>query len=108
MTLLTPTVTARVTSTADAPNFGEVAELYDLVRPGYPLGLLTSMLDYAQVGPGDTALEIGAGTGQAPLRIANAGLAVTALEPSPELAAIANRNFAAAGLTAQAVVTTFE
>ena len=45
--------------------FGEVAELYDSVRPSYPDALVDDVLAFAGAGPGDPALEVGAGTGKA-------------------------------------------
>jgi SAM-dependent methyltransferase len=89
-------------------NFGVFAESYDQARPGYPGILLEALLSYCQPGPGDAALEIGAGTGQATRAVAAAGLQVTALEPDARLAAIAERNFAVANLAAKTVVTRFE
>jgi SAM-dependent methyltransferase len=89
-------------------NFGVFADLYDRARPGYPGGLIDALFDYCQAAPGDAALEIGAGTGQATRAVAARGLRVTAIEPSAELAAIADRNFEIAGLSAETLVTTFE
>ena len=42
--------------------FGELAEEYDRVRPGYPAELVTDVLALAGPGP---VLEVGAGTGKA-------------------------------------------
>jgi SAM-dependent methyltransferase len=89
-------------------NFGRFADLYDRRRPGYPGALIEALFDYCRAAPGDAALEIGAGTGQATRAVAARGVRVTAIEPSPELAEIADRNFAIAGLSAETVVTTFE
>src|SRR5262249_34986086 len=43
---------------------------------------------YGNLHPGDRALEIGAGTGKATMKMAARGLDITALEPSPEMAAV--------------------
>jgi SAM-dependent methyltransferase len=72
--------------------FGDVAELYDLARPGYPTELVDEVLEFARVGPGDRALEVGAGTGKATVLFAERGLDLVALEPSAEMAAVLTRN----------------
>jgi SAM-dependent methyltransferase len=72
--------------------FGDVAELYDRVRPSYPSALVDDVLEFAGAGAGDRALEVGAGTGKATRLFADRGLTVLALEPSPEMARIARRN----------------
>jgi SAM-dependent methyltransferase len=66
--------------------FGEVAEDYARERPGYPDALLD---DVAALGR--RALEVGAGTGKATAGMLARGVAVTALEPSPEMAAVGRR-----------------
>lgn len=76
--------------------FGEVAELYDRLRPGYPDAVFDRIVEFAELRPGDRTLEVGCGTGRATLPLAERGLAVTALEPSPEMAVVARRNAATA------------
>lgn len=66
--------------------FGEVAELYDRYRPGYPEAVFDRILEHGDLGPGDPALEVGCGTGRATLPLARRRLRLTALEPSPEMA----------------------
>jgi SAM-dependent methyltransferase len=68
--------------------FGEIAEQYDAFRPSYPDALFDLIVEFSGVGPGDRALEIGAGTGKATSGFLARGVAVHALEPSPEMAAI--------------------
>ncbi|GGS82270.1 class I SAM-dependent methyltransferase [Nonomuraea spiralis] len=70
--------------------FGEVADEYDRVRPGYPAELLTDVLAYA----GGPALEVGAGTGKATELFATAGIDVVATEPDPAMAAVLARRVA--------------
>jgi SAM-dependent methyltransferase len=72
--------------------FGDVAELYDLARPGYPAELVDEVLEFAHAGRGDRALEVGAGTGKATVLFAERGLELLALEPSAEMAAVLSRN----------------
>jgi SAM-dependent methyltransferase len=67
--------------------FGEVAEQYDRYRPGYPDELFDAVVAYADARAGDRALEVGAGTGIATRAMTARGLTVTALEPSPGMAA---------------------
>ncbi len=75
-------------------SFGEVAELYDQSRPSYPAELIDDVFAHAGISPGQTVLEVGAGTGRATLLMARRGLSVLALEPSAEMAAVARRNCA--------------
>jgi len=79
-------------------SFGSVADLYDHARPSYPSALVDNVIEYAGGGVGGAgavrALEVGAGTGKATVLFAERGLDVVALEPSPEMTAVARRNFA--------------
>jgi SAM-dependent methyltransferase len=93
---------------ATALRFGSVAELYERARPAYPEELIDVVLDYGALGPGDRALDLGTGTGQATMQLAERGLQVTALEPGAEMVSLANDKFAAAGVDARAVVGGFE
>jgi SAM-dependent methyltransferase len=86
--------------------FGEVPDLYDRARPGYPQALVGDVLAFVGMASPRT-LEIGAGTGKATVAFAVRGLEILALEPAPEMAAIAARNCAAfPGVTVE--VGTFE
>ena len=69
--------------------FGQVAELYDRARPSYPRAAVDALLAYSALTPGDTVIEVGAGTGKATELLAQRGLHVLALEPSAEMAAVA-------------------
>jgi SAM-dependent methyltransferase len=78
--------------------FGEVAELYDRRRPGYPQALVDDLVRWAGEGGGAArALEIGAGTGKATRLIAARGVAVLGIEPSAEMAVVARRSTAGLG-----------
>ena len=72
--------------------FGTVAELYDRARPTYPPVVFDAIAELASLEPGSRVLEIGPGTGKATAELARRGYAVTGIELSPELAAIARRN----------------
>ena len=74
--------------------FGEVADEYDDVRPGYPLELVDRVMECGLLQPGHRALEVGSGTGKATLLFARRGLSILCLEPSPRMAAVARRNWA--------------
>jgi SAM-dependent methyltransferase len=81
--------------------FGEAADEYEAVRPGYPAGLVSDVL--AEAGPGP-ALEVGAGTGKATVAFAAHGTDLTCLEPDARMAAVLSRR--APGV--QVVVEQFE
>jgi SAM-dependent methyltransferase len=75
--------------------FDSVAELYDRARPGYPPALFDDLARLAGVGPGCRVLEIGPGTGQLTLPLAERGCAIVAVELGPRLAAVARRKLRA-------------
>lgn len=62
--------------------------LYDRYRPGYPTAAVEAFLELAELRSGSRVLEIGAGTGQLTMPLVRRGIAVTALEPGPRMAAI--------------------
>jgi SAM-dependent methyltransferase len=72
--------------------FDEVAELYDRARPRYPDELVDDVVALAGLRRGDRVVEIGPGTGQATIALAEHGLAVVAVELGDALAAVARRN----------------
>jgi 16S rRNA A1518/A1519 N6-dimethyltransferase RsmA/KsgA/DIM1 with predicted DNA glycosylase/AP lyase activity len=74
--------------------FNEAAELYDRVRPGYPPALFDDLAALAGAGPGCRLLEIGPGTGQATVPLAERGCRIVAVELGEGLAAVARRNLA--------------
>jgi SAM-dependent methyltransferase len=75
--------------------FDRVAEDYQRTRPVCPPHLFDDLLHWAGLTRGDRVVEIGCGTGQATVPLAERGLAVTAVELGPELAAITRRRLAA-------------
>jgi SAM-dependent methyltransferase len=76
-------------------SFDEDAELYDRARPGYPEPLFDELVRLAGLRPGDRALEIGCGTGQATRPQAARGLRVTCVELGENMARVARRNLSA-------------
>jgi SAM-dependent methyltransferase len=75
--------------------FTQAADLYDRMRPTYPPATFDQLAEFGQLATGSTVLEIGCGTGQATLPLAQRGYRVTAIELGHEMAAIARRNLAA-------------
>jgi len=86
--------------------FNRVAATYDRVRPDYPPPLFDDLIALAGLTPGDHLLEVGCGTGKATLPLARRGFRITAIEPGPDLAAVARRNLA--GLDAEVIGERFE
>jgi SAM-dependent methyltransferase len=78
---------------------------YDRYRPRYPDGLFDDIVELGALGPGATAIEIGAGTGIATGPLADRGLQVTAIEPAPGMAAVGVETL---GTRARFVVGRFE
>ncbi len=74
--------------------FDSAALRYHRARPDYPDELYAELIRIAGLTPGARLLEIGCGTGKATLPLARRGLAITCLEPGPNLAAQARRNLA--------------
>jgi SAM-dependent methyltransferase len=69
--------------------FDSDAGAYDRTRPVCPGALFDDLVRVAGLAPGERVLEIGCGTGQATVPLAERGLAVTAVELGPALAEVA-------------------
>ena len=74
--------------------FDQDAERYDRARPGYPSAVFDDLAALAGIGPGCRVLEIGCGTGQATVPLAERGCEIVAVELGAELADVARRNLA--------------
>jgi SAM-dependent methyltransferase len=74
--------------------FGQVPELYDRVRPSYPPELFDDLVELARIPRGGRVLELGPGTGQATLPLAERGFSITGIELGAGLAAIAREKLA--------------
>ena len=72
-----------------AGRFGAQAFEYDRYRPRYPESVFDDLIEITGTSAGANVIEIGAGTGIATEPLARRGLSVTAIEPSPEMAALA-------------------
>ena len=69
--------------------FDSQAERYDRARPGHPALVFDDIARLADLGRDGRVLEIGCGTGQATVPLAERGYRVVAVEPGARLAAIA-------------------
>lgn len=67
-----------------ATSFGVDAARYNAVRPGYPLEIVDRLAR-----PGDTVLDVGAGTGLAMRMFTDAGLDVLGVEPDSRMVGVA-------------------
>jgi SAM-dependent methyltransferase len=75
--------------------FDESPELYDRTRPVCPGQLFDDLVSLAPLRPGARLLEIGCGTGQATLPLAERGFQIVGIELGEQLAALARRKLAA-------------
>jgi SAM-dependent methyltransferase len=87
--------------------FDDAAETYQRTRPVCPPQLFDDLIRLAGLAPGDRVVEIGCGTGQATVPLAERGLAVTAIELGAKLAAVARRRLASFP-RAEVLTTSFE
>ena len=74
--------------------FEQVPELYDRARPNYPPQTFDDLVSLAQLPPRARLVEIGCGTGQATLPLAQRGYAITCVELGEQLATVARRKLA--------------
>lgn len=90
--------------------FDEVPQLYDRARPGYPDALITDLGKLAGITSGTRLREIGPGTGQATIVLAQLGAQVVAVELGPGLAETLRWKVAApeGDLDVEVVVSSFE
>lgn len=72
--------------------FGEVAALYDDIRPGYPAELAQTLLDYRGSAFG-SIVDVGAGTGKGTEALLALGAPITCVEPDPRMAAVLAAKF---------------
>lgn len=71
--------------------FEEVPELYDRARPNYPAQVIDDLTALARLPEAARIVEIGCGTGQATIPLAERGYQVTCVELGAQLAALAGR-----------------
>ena len=70
-----------------AKSFNKIADLYGQVRQGYPAVLFADLWDLGELRQDARVLEVGCGTGQASLDLAQRAGTVLALDPGPLLIA---------------------
>jgi len=80
-------VTPRIDPVA-AAGFGSAAEVYERARPSYPLEAIDWLFERTGAGPGDTIVDLGAGTGKLTRLLVPSGARVVAVEPIPEMRAL--------------------
>src|SRR5690348_4555629 len=73
-------------------SFDMVAEDYDMYRPPYPPEVVDAVITSSRLHSGSSVLEIGCGTGQLSVPLAQLGVRLVAVELGPHLAAFARRN----------------
>jgi SAM-dependent methyltransferase len=71
--------------------FEQVPELYDRARPSYPAEVFDDLASLAHLPAAARIVEIGCGTGQATLPLAERGYQITCIELGRQLAAVARR-----------------
>ena len=71
--------------------FDAVAEAYDRVRPGYPGELIDTAFAVGGLVSGARVLEVGCGTGKLTEALVERGLHVDAVDPGPNMIAVARR-----------------
>jgi SAM-dependent methyltransferase len=74
--------------------FERVPELYQRARPSYPPEIIDDLVTLADLREGAHIVEVGCGTGQATLPLAQRGYAITCVELGAQLAVAARRNLA--------------
>lgn len=87
--------------------YNSVASAYDRTRPRYPAEILARMQSIANLQPGNSVLEIGAGTGIATVELASLGAKIVCLEPS-QAACTINQEKCAVYENVEVINTTFE
>jgi SAM-dependent methyltransferase len=75
--------------------FESAAQLYQQVRPDYPEALYDTLVQLAQLEPGDHLLEIGCATGKATIPLARRGFRIVCVEIGRGLSQLARHNVAA-------------
>jgi SAM-dependent methyltransferase len=91
---------------AYAKAFGQNTAGYDQARPGYPADLVSDIVSFGAA-PQPRILEVGAGSGQATMALAQTGIPVHCLEPSRRMAQLL-KDKCAVYPGVQVIVTTFE
>lgn len=81
-----------MTQTKRGESFNEIAQIYDLARPGYPRQLIDEVINLADLSDEANILDIGTGTGKGTIDFAEKGYRIHCIEPGQNLLAIAKVN----------------
>jgi ubiquinone/menaquinone biosynthesis C-methylase UbiE len=83
--------------------FQGTAAFYERYRLAYPGRLVRRVVALAGLRPGDAVLDLGCGTGMLAIPFAQAGMAVTAMDPEPDMLAACDAGARAAGVMVRMV-----
>ena len=86
-----------MTAPYEPRRFASTVAFYARYRLSYPRRLIARVVGLAGLKPGDSVLDLGTGTGMLAMAFAKLGMAVTAMDPEPDMLAAAGD---AAGLPA--------
>jgi ubiquinone/menaquinone biosynthesis C-methylase UbiE len=79
--------------------FRSAVAYYERYRLAFPGRLIRRVIGLLDLKPGDAILDLGCGTGMLAIPFARLGMAVTAMDPEPDMLAAAGRAAEAAGVT---------
>lgn len=68
---------------------GDVAEYYARFRRGYPDQFFDTLREFFALGPRDTVLDLGCGTGQLAIPLASRVRSVIGMDPEPDMLRLA-------------------
>jgi ubiquinone/menaquinone biosynthesis C-methylase UbiE len=85
--------------TYDPRRFRTTVPYYARFRLGYPEALIARVIEIVGLKPGDKVMDLGCGPGLLAILFARAGMAVTAVDPEPEMLAAAKASVHEAGVT---------
>jgi SAM-dependent methyltransferase len=77
--------------------FDRIAAAYDAVRSGYPASLVDHAIERGSLDSGSRVLEVGCGTGKLTELLVDRGLRVDAVDPGPNMIAMARRRLGQTG-----------
>jgi len=85
--------------TYDPHRFRTTVPYYARFRLGYPPALIERVIRIVGLMPGDPVMDLGCGPGLLAIQFARAGMAVTAVDPEPEMLAAAEAGAREAGVS---------
>jgi SAM-dependent methyltransferase len=88
-----------MTAPYEPRRFASTVDFYARFRLSYPPRLIARVVRLAGLKPGDSVLDLGTGPGMLAVEFARAGMAVTAMDPEPDMLAAAQESARAAGVT---------